>query len=469
MWSKLVQPRSTLLALTVILLIGGAIRWRLSQDQVLHNWDEKFHALVAKNMMDDALSPRLYKTAVLPYDYTLWYRNHIWLHKQPLPLWLMAASYKVFGVTEFATRIPSLLFSTLLILVLYLLAERLYSKKVALLAAFFLSVNGLVIELGAGRVATDHYDLLFLVFITLAIYLAQLQAQTKKLHYTFISGFFIGCALLTKWLPALIVLPVHYYFLKHYGSTKKDTVKALLFSIGSLLLIALPWQLYILHTFPQEARWEYFHHWLHVASELEGHTDPGYFYYLDKIRINYSELVYLPLLYFLWRLGKYKPRQSQDLALFIWIFVPLVFFSLAKTKMQGYVLFICPALFMLSAEFFFKLPTILQSHKSKSRSVLKMVLQIALIFLPLRYCYERSSFGLDAALVNAETEPYKSLPKAEGKVLVLNVKWPIEFMFYTGYIAYRQDHLSAEEQEIVSKSGYTVKYLRGSETLMHLE
>ena len=162
MLNKLNLTKQSRWLLLLLLLTGGALRWQLSRDQMLHQRDEKFHALVAKNMMETPLSPRLYQTAVLPYDYKLWYQNHIWLHKQPLPLWLMAGSYKLFGVSEFSTRIPSLVLSTCLILILYQLAKRLYSQKVALLSAFFLCVNGLVIELGAGRVATDHYDLLFL-------------------------------------------------------------------------------------------------------------------------------------------------------------------------------------------------------------------------------------------------------------------------------------------------------------------
>ncbi len=470
MLNKLNLTKQSRWLLLLLLLTGGALRWQLSRDQMLHQWDEKFHALVAKNMMETPLSPRLYQTAVLPYDYKLWYQNHIWLHKQPLPLWLMAGSYKLFGVSEFSTRIPSLVLSTCLILILYQLAKRLYSQKVALLSAFFLCVNGLVIELGAGRVATDHYDLLFLVFISAAIFAAHLQAERQGDLLALLSGILIGCALLTKWLPALIVLPVHFYFLKQAAASKKNIARALLLSGLSLLTIALPWQIYILMTYPAEARYEYFHHWLHLASELEGHKDAGWWYYLDKLRINYSEIVYLPLIYFIWKLKKEKVNWNQNMALLIWILIPLIFFSFAKTKMQGYVLFICPALFMISADFFFQVKDLqFKKLSPRLRPSLVLLVQLLMLLLPLRYCYERTAFGSQAPQVNPETEAYKHLPGGDGKTIVLNVKWPIEFMFYTGYIAYRQDHLNAEEQELVSQSGYSVKYLRGSGTLTHLE
>lgn len=470
MWNNFNWTKRAPLILFLLLLAGGALRWQLSRDQVLHQWDEKFHALVAKNMMEEPLTPRLYKTALLPYDYRLWYQNHIWLHKQPLPLWLMAASYRLFGVSEFSTRIPSLVLSTCLILILYQLAKRLYSQKVALLSAFFLSVNGLVIELGAGRVATDHYDLLFLVFITSAIFVAHLQAERQSAWLAVLSGVLVGCALLTKWLPALIVLPVHFFLLKQATANKKIIIRSLLLSGLSLLAIALPWQIYILMTYPAEARYEYFHHWLHLASELEGHKDAGWWYYLDKIRINYSEIIYLPLLVFVLRLNKDTTNLNRNLALFIWIFIPLIFFSFAKTKMQGYILFICPALFMISADFFFQVKDLqFKKLSPRLRPSLVLLVQLLMLLLPLRYCYERTAFGSQAPQVNPETEAYKHLSGGDGKTIVLNVKWPIEFMFYTGYIAYRKDHLSPEEQDLVRKSGYSVKYLRGSGTFTHLE
>ena len=98
----------------LILLITGGFLLRLfvATDDFLHPWDERYHALVAKNMISSPFVPKLYDNPVLSYDYTNWTGNHIWVHKQPFPLWLMAASMKVFGTNEVAIRIPSLLLST---------------------------------------------------------------------------------------------------------------------------------------------------------------------------------------------------------------------------------------------------------------------------------------------------------------------------------------------------------------------
>ena len=58
-------------ALLILLLVGGLLlRVRLSADIGLHKWDERFHALVAKNVIADPLEPTLYSHPALPYDYT---------------------------------------------------------------------------------------------------------------------------------------------------------------------------------------------------------------------------------------------------------------------------------------------------------------------------------------------------------------------------------------------------------------
>src|SRR5688572_19622660 len=98
--------RASMLALGLSALL---IRGYAAADRSLHPWDERYHALVAKNFIETPLTPRLYHTPVLPYDHRAWTGNYIWMHKPPLALWLQAGSMKMFGVHEFALRLPSVL------------------------------------------------------------------------------------------------------------------------------------------------------------------------------------------------------------------------------------------------------------------------------------------------------------------------------------------------------------------------
>jgi 4-amino-4-deoxy-L-arabinose transferase-like glycosyltransferase len=223
-------------------------------------------------------------------------------------------------------------------------------RNAARLAAFFYSINGFIIELVGGRTATDHPDVINLVCIQLAIYFALLLTTTSKRRYAVFTGLFLGCALLSKWLPCLIVLPILYFFQKHqHHHCNKQSIIQFVIMITIAGLIFLPWQFYIHHNFPLEAKWEQDYNTLHFWKSLEGHDAPWY-YYLNHMGIHFNELVYIPLIWFIMQL--FKKRFSYNyVALLIWVIVPILFFSASATKMPGYILMCAPPLFMITAIF----------------------------------------------------------------------------------------------------------------------
>ena len=125
-------------AVLMIMLLGLALRLFMVSDLYLHKWDEVFHALVAKNMLEDPLKPVLYKNPVLDFDYRDWTHNHVWLHKQPFPMWGMALSIALFGEHAPAVRLPSVLLGLLGIWVIYL-------NRTPELPAGLLELTGVVI------------------------------------------------------------------------------------------------------------------------------------------------------------------------------------------------------------------------------------------------------------------------------------------------------------------------------------
>jgi len=186
------------LAILLLLLGGLLLRVFVATDLFLHPWDERFHALVAKNLMSHPFLPTLYENPVLPFDFKNWFSNHIWLHKQPVPLWSMALSMKIFGINEIALRIPTVLISTLGTLAIYRIGEYLYSRKTAFIAAFLFSIHGFIIELTGGRDATDHVDIFFLCFILFSVYFSIRYIKTRKQVFNLMTGLCIGLAVLSK-------------------------------------------------------------------------------------------------------------------------------------------------------------------------------------------------------------------------------------------------------------------------------
>ena len=60
-------------------IVGGLIlRVFVSLDSGLHTWDERYHALVAKNLTGHLMKPTLYEHPVLPFPYDDWTHSNVW-------------------------------------------------------------------------------------------------------------------------------------------------------------------------------------------------------------------------------------------------------------------------------------------------------------------------------------------------------------------------------------------------------
>jgi len=111
-------------------------------DPFLQDWDERFHALVAKNLIHHPLTPMLRLDPIMAFKIEDWCCNHIWVHKQPLFLWQMALSMKLFGVNEVAMRLPSVIMGTISIYFVYDLANRwIKNIDISFVAALLFAVS----------------------------------------------------------------------------------------------------------------------------------------------------------------------------------------------------------------------------------------------------------------------------------------------------------------------------------------
>lgn len=445
------------LSLLLLIFAGLLLRIWISSDQYLHPHDEKFHALVAKNIIQHPLKPTLYENPIHKIEFKDWSCNNVWLHKQPLPLWTIALSISIFGNNEFAVRIPSILLSTLAIWLIYQLSLFFFpdGKKqlTAWIAAFLMAINGLILELTGGRIATDHYDVFFMFFVLAAVYFSTQHIKSKKPFLTLLIGLSIGLAILTKWLPAIIVVPV--WLLLAIDSakfTRREIMLNLLVIISIATTVFLPWQLYINSQFPAEAAYTMSHNMLHITDVLDNQTGPFWFF-ISRMGTNYGELIYIPLIFIVIRFLKNR-KDYKLLSLIIWIFVPLIFFSIAKTKMQAYILFTAPALFLITAYFasFLTEKAIDNKHK-----FINFALAVLLIALPFRYTVERlKPFSKDVRNPEwvARLKSVKSDLESD-KTLMFNCPFPIEAMFYCDCTAYSSLPKIVELEEYSAK-GYNV-------------
>ncbi|MFT5169209.1 MAG: hypothetical protein ACI8P3_004457 [Saprospiraceae bacterium] len=58
-WRAYTVKNNASVAILLILLCGFLLRLYVAGDFYLHDWDERYHAVVAKNLMDHPLKPTL--------------------------------------------------------------------------------------------------------------------------------------------------------------------------------------------------------------------------------------------------------------------------------------------------------------------------------------------------------------------------------------------------------------------------
>jgi 4-amino-4-deoxy-L-arabinose transferase-like glycosyltransferase len=131
-----------------------------------HLWDddETFFAEAAREMFERG-------DAVVP-----WFNGELFAHKPPFMYWMMMGAYKLFGVNEFAARLPSALFGIATALLVWQFGRLLYSAAVGFWAGVILvtSLNFVVIS----RAAAADAELAF--FCTLPLYIFARATRLRR-------------------------------------------------------------------------------------------------------------------------------------------------------------------------------------------------------------------------------------------------------------------------------------------------
>src|SRR5256712_8445144 len=169
--------------------------------------------------------------------------------KPILVYWLIACSYLVFGVSEFAARLPSALFGTLLVLMQYAFATRLLGPTVGFRAALMLLLNFEVLAIG--RMVLTDMVLVFLTTLSIFSFFLAMEGEGRAKRWYW--GFYVGMALatLTKGpvgvlVPLLAVIPYLLLTRRWRGGVPEFR---LLTRTAGFLLNAAPWlaAMFLLH------------------------------------------------------------------------------------------------------------------------------------------------------------------------------------------------------------------------------
>lgn len=469
--------------LSLLLLFLGSLSlgfFIANLDHFLIIWDEQYHALVAKNLLSNPLKPTLYSNPLLEYDYKYWPGNHIWLHKQPLFLWQIAASLKLFGFNELAVRIPSIILHAIAAILIFRIGKISNNTYVGFYGALFFSVAYYPLELVAGRYHTDHNDIAFLFYIAASFWAWFEYQNSNKSYWLVLIGIFSGCAVLVKWLIGLLIYPAWIISLAINNKKIWTSVRIyfpILISLAISVLIFMPWQFYIFHNFPIEANYEFQFNTKHFFTVVENHGG-NFLYHFNALKVIYGSGDAVPILLLLgiFLLLKNSMSTVYRVAILSSILITYGFYTVAKTKMVSYCIIVSPFVFLGlgalidSVVSFLKLKIGSKKFELVFRSIISIGISFFLLNLSKIQHYHTDWKPNDNFNRKAEIEEMRFIEKLaislnNDSIVVFNanarLNGHIPVMFYTNHIAY--DFIPTEEQirQIRSKSYRIAIYANG--------
>jgi 4-amino-4-deoxy-L-arabinose transferase-like glycosyltransferase len=298
--------------------------------------DEPRYAEVAREMFatGDYISPRLC--------------GCLWFEKPVLLYWMSSASYHLFGVSEFAARAPSALAAIATLVFLYHVLRRFASSELALAASLVLATSGIFIAYA--RVAIPDMALTATMCIALLSGYAS-RSSTGRARWAYWSLTFaaMGLAMLAKGLVGIaLVLAILVIYFAVTGNLRLIRWKEWLAGLAIFTAFAAIWYAPVIARHGWGFIDQFFirHHFARYVANTFGHPQPFYFFFVVAVA------GIAPWTFFLMpaiaRFRTLAPRGGKQDALltfaWVWVAVPLLFFSFSGSKLPGYILPIFPAL-----------------------------------------------------------------------------------------------------------------------------
>lgn len=347
----------------IIILIAGMNVFNNISLHPFADWDEARHGVNAYEMI------RNNNYIVNTYNGV----NDYWNLKPPLSYWVIIAGYKIFGYNALGLRFFSGIFAVLTIILIGLFTKHKHGKLASLIASSVLTTSTQFIIFHSAR--TGDADALFVLLFTIAM-LSMLLIR-ENIKWMYIAGLAFSLAFLTKSWHALTIVAIGGLYLLITGKLFKIKLKEFIIFILSSTILILIW---VVVRYTQDGmlfikemiRYDLLKR---SANPIEGHVGDIYFYF-DVLKVYYFYWIVLFFGVFIGYLAinetkEYKNKSSYTLGIILWIMLPFLLFTKAKTKLPWYIIPIFPPLAICLGSFANKL------MKEKYRNV---PLQLVIIF-----------------------------------------------------------------------------------------
>lgn len=352
--------------ITILLILCLGLFFSGLGGYLLIDVDEPRYAEAAREMLvsGDWITPY--------YNYELRFDKPVFIY------WLIAFSYKIYGINEFAARFPSAVSALLTVLFVYFTGKKFISNSFGFIAGVIMATSLEFIAIS--RMAMTDMVLSFFIIVTLlcGFWASNSIEKYKKNLFWYFAYAFSGFAILTKG-PVGFVLPaiILGIYLILIGQLKQNLRLSLIIP-GFLImsLISTPWYFLIIQKHGMS-----FVHWFFIKHNFsrfsgvnfEQHKQFFGFYYVVLFAGLFPWFFYfiLPFLYKLKEFlitGYKKLRNNKNMSLalfenfdnknrlilfsFVWIVTVFLFFDMANAKLLTYILPLFPATAFISSLFF---------------------------------------------------------------------------------------------------------------------
>ncbi|MCD6378374.1 MAG: glycosyltransferase family 39 protein [Planctomycetes bacterium] len=375
-FSKDNLQNKTIIHLLLLITLGGTLFFYKVSTLPLTDPDEARCGLIIRDMI----------------------RNHHWLiphlesepyFDKPAPFfWLAAAVQKITGDEESPGRIIAGLFALAAVLITYAAARNVFNPLAGLLAGVMLITTGEFLYIARWY----RMDMPFAASMWAGLWLflrAEIKRQNEHRYKGGWIGFYLFCAVATLFKgPAGLVLPVLTVatYLLLSGKPRRFFELFNLKGIILYLLISAPWYVAISLKEPHYA-YEFFirQNIARYTTSTFGHSRwPAVIYIPILLAGLMPWTIYLPGICIRYFPRRWSKRNNSPAILFLWLaaLVPLIFFSLSKTKLMNYILPLFPPLAvmiggLIAGWILSNKPDSLMMHGARAAFIMVLLLPLA--------------------------------------------------------------------------------------------
>jgi 4-amino-4-deoxy-L-arabinose transferase-like glycosyltransferase len=360
--------------------------------------DGTLYAVIAKNMVQTNNYADLFN------------HGRDWLDKPHFPFWVTALSFKCFGFTTWAYKLPGILFLMMGTFYTYLFAKNLYNKPVALWSVLIL-LTAEHIVLSNNDVRAEPY----LTGLIIASVYHFYQADKRNSFWQLLAGcVFTACAIMTKGMFAII--PIGGAIAGHLIITRqwKRLFNARwLLAIILVLIFILPeiWCLYRqfdLH--PEKVVFGETHvsgikffFWdsqfgrFFNSGPIKGHGDPSFFVHtLLWAFLPWSLLLFAAIFNFI-KKGS-KNVQAVEWYCICGSLLTFLVFSASKFQLPHYLNIVFPFFAILTAQYLYGIKSVKTIRAIGITQTVIIILLLILVAL-LQYFFRPEAFSWVTAVI----------------------------------------------------------------------